>query len=117
MSDRAFRTAYLVVEPNPLLRADLAETLEDRDAEAAVIAVATAQDALARLVALQALRLALVAAGPDDFGGSALAQMIKAKGGSVVLMGDRAEAYGEAAGYRVLQRPFSPPHVLGLLDG
>ena len=116
MPDRARRTAYLVVEPNLLLRTDLAETLQYRDADAAVIAVGSAREALAPLAALQTLRLALVAASPADFDGSALAQMIADKGGRAVLMGGRAEAHGEAAGYRVLHRPFSQAQVLLLLD-
>lgn len=115
MTDGDKRAVYLVVESNPLLRADLAGALQDGDAEAAVIAVSNIQDALVQLTTVPVLCLAMVAASPIGFACSALAKMIAGKGGQVVLMGGRAEALGEAAGYRVLQRPFSQTQILAMV--
>lgn len=115
MVDSEKRAMYLVVEPNPLLRADLAGALQDGDTEAGVIAVSNVHDALAQLTAVPVLSLALVAASPIGFAVSPLAKTIAEKGGQVVLMGGRAEALGEAAGYRVLQRPFSQTQILAMV--
>ena len=115
MLDVDNRAVYLVVEPDPLLRADLTEALQDGDTQADVIAVSNVQDALERMTTVQVLCLALVAASPMGFATSALAKTIAEKGGQVVLMGGRAEALGEAAGYRVLQRPFSQIHITAML--
>ena len=109
-------TVYLVIEPNPLLMLDLAEMLEFEDEQAVVIAERNAGAALALVNSVESIKLALVAAGPGDFDNSALAQVIRQKGGRVVLMGDQAEAFGEEMGYSVLHRPFSQSQFLAMLS-
>ena len=113
--DAGLQAVYLVVEPDPLLRADLAETLLYHDSTAAMIVATSANAALPQIAEVKAIRLALVACGPCDYAASHLSQMIQQKGGAVVLMGDRAEDVGEAKGFRVLHRPFSQTEVLALI--
>lgn len=105
----------LVIEPNPLVMMDLAEMLKFEDEHAVVIAESNARAALALVSSVDCIKLALVAAAPADFEKSALAQVIRQKGGKVVLMGAEAEALGEAMGYSVLHRPFSQSQVLAML--
>ena len=113
--EQDLQQVYLVIEPDPLLRTDLTETLQYRDRKAIVIAERSADAAMHQIAGFDTIRLALVAAGPCDFAASRLAQLIGQKGGKVVLMGDRAEAVGEAKGFTVLHRPYSETQVLALI--
>lgn len=110
------RAVYLVIEPDPLLRTDLTETLQFRDCDAVVIAEPSVEAALPQIAAFATIDLALIAAGPREFAASHLAQVIGQRGGRVVLMGERAEDCGEASGFRVLHRPFSENEVLALIS-
>ena len=109
--------AYLVVLGDYLVAQDLAESIVYYDPAATVIVRHTTAEALVAVDSVARIEVAFVGDAPTRFAASQLAQMIHSKGGRVVLLGDEAEATGEAAGWSVLHRPFSLSLVLACLAG
>jgi hypothetical protein len=112
---RGARRTYLVVSDDYLVAQDLAETILWQDASAQIFVRHAASDAMAVLQGIEALEVAFVGAGPDQFVATGLREMIGQRGGRVVLMGDSAETSGETKGWSVLHRPFSQWQVLSHL--
>jgi hypothetical protein len=109
--------AYLIVLRHVVGAQDIALTIADFDGGAAVVRAASADEGLVALDGVARLAVAFVAEGPRRFAGSALQGAIARRGGRVVLIGEEAEAEGEAAGYAVLARPFASAAVVAHLDG
>ena len=109
--------AYLVVLGDYLVAQDLAESIACHDPAAEVIVRHTMAEAVAAMESVARIEVAFVGDAPTRFAASQLAQAIRSKGGRVVLLGDEAEATGEAAGWSVLHRPFSLSLVLACLAG
>lgn len=106
---------YLILSQDCLVAQDLAESIAVYDAGADVIVRHSVVAAVSALEATPEIAVAFVGAGPVQFGASALADMIRARQGLVILMGDDAEENGEALGWKVLHRPFSEGVVLSHL--
>lgn len=109
------RGAYLIVLEDYLVSQDLAEIVAWYAPAAEVIVRHALPDAVAALQPVARLAVAFVGIGPASFAASPLAAMIASRGGRVVLLGDEAERTGEAAGWAVLQRPFSQSQVATFL--
>jgi hypothetical protein len=108
-------TTYLIVLRQVLVAQDIAMAIAEHDSGARVILVRDAAEALPRLAEVQRLALAFVGQDPLSFRDSALGHAVAERGGRVVLMGQEAEAQGEAQGFAVLARPFSTSDVIKLL--
>lgn len=106
---------HLVMLRHVVVAQDIALTLGDADAEAAIIMAGTSGEALAALEPVDVVGLAFVADDPRVFAQSPLALAIAERGGTAVLIGQAAEAEGEALGYPVLARPFTSDAVTALL--
>ena len=113
----ANRPAYLIVLRHVLVAQDIAMTIADADPGARVVTTASPAEALPALRDVERLAVAFVAEAPRDHGDSDLGRAIAARGGRVVLIGEAAEAEGEALGFPVLTRPFSTGDVLAHLSG
>ncbi|GAB4384549.1 hypothetical protein [Albidovulum sp.] len=102
----------LVALRDPLVAADIAETLAQGLPGAETSLARDCAQALALCAAGAAPAVAILAAAPETFAGSALARRLEELGTGIILIGDAAEERGEAAGYRVLHRPFSEAQLL-----
>jgi hypothetical protein len=103
---------YLIVLRHVLVAQDIAMTIAEFDPAAQVILTDSAAEAVERLSGVDRLAVAFVGQGPEAFRASPLSQTVARKGGRVVLMGEEAEAHGEAQGFAVLTRPFSTGSIL-----
>ena len=103
---------YVIVLRHVLVAQDIAMTIADYDPKARIVVAANGADALARLEEVGRIAVAFVGKGPRAFQASPLAQALAGRSGRVVLMGEEAEAEGEAQGFAVLARPFSTGNIL-----
>ncbi len=110
------QAAFLIVLRHVLVAQDIAMAIAEHDPGARVILARDAAEALPRLGGVTRLAVAFVGEDPSVFRGSALDLALAERGGRVVLMGQDAEAAGEAAGFPVLARPFTTGDVLGHLE-
>lgn len=110
------RKTYLVMHRLVVIAQDIAATISDHDPAAMVITAHSVPDAEVALRDVHRLAHAFVAQSPDAFEGSALQSTIRALGGHCVLIGDEAEDLGETQHWKVLQQPFTPAVVIGLID-
>ena len=111
------RSAYLIVLRHVLVAQDIAMTIADADPGALVVTAASPAEALPALGTVRRLAVAFVAESPRGHGDTELGRAISARGGRVVLIGEAAEAEGEALGFPVLTRPFSTGDILAHLAG
>lgn len=108
---------YLIVLRHVLVAEDIAMTVAEFDPAARVIAVASPAEALPHLDGVGQVAMAFVGQGPSGFRDSDLHRALDRRGSRVVLLGEEAEAAGEAAGFPVLVRPFTTVDVLERLAG
>jgi hypothetical protein len=106
---------YLILLKDYLVAQDLEESIAAHDPAAEVIVRQSMASALSALEATQQIAVAFVDVEPLHCRASGLADMIRSRGGEVILMGDEAEEKGEALGWKVLHRPFSEGLVLAHL--
>lgn len=106
------RATYLIVLRHVLVAQDIAMTVAEFDPAARVITAATGPEALPQIEDVDRIAVAFVGKGPGAFRASPLARAVAERGGRVVLMGEEAEAEGEAQGFRVLERPFSTGNIM-----
>ena len=106
---------YLILLKDYLVAQDLAESIAVYDPEAEVIVQHALADAVSALEATPQIAAAFVGLEPLQCSASGLADMIRGRGGEVILMGSEAEEQGEALGWKVLHRPFSEGLVLAHL--
>jgi len=111
------RPAYLIVLRHVLVAQDIAMTIADADPGALVVTATSPAEALPALGTVRRLAVAFVSESPRNHGDSDLGRAISARGGRVVLIGEAAEAEGEALGFPVLTRPFSTGDILAHLAG
>ena len=111
------RGAYLVVMGDYLVAQDLAESIAYYDPTAEVILRHTVDEGAQALEFVEHIEVAFVGDAPQRFAASPFAKSLMQRGARVVLIGDEAEAQGDQAGWRVLQRPFSMSLVLAHLVG
>ncbi|RMH49367.1 MAG: hypothetical protein D6686_08300 [Alphaproteobacteria bacterium] len=97
----------LVIQRDPLVALDIAETLARDLPGIAVVLARSCDEALAQAEGRPPPAVALVAAAPEGFGASPLGRWLAGAGVRVILTGDAAEERGEAAGFAVLHRPFT----------
>ena len=107
---------YLIVLRHVLVAQDIAMTIGEFDPSARILTAASGAEALPLLRGVEHIAMAFVGKGPEGFRASPLAQAVAERGGRVVLMGEEAEAQGEAQGFAVLVRPFGTGDVLAHLD-
>jgi hypothetical protein len=107
---------YLIVLRHVLVAQDIAMTIGEFDSGARILTAASGAEALPLLEGVERLAMAFVGRGPQAFRASPLARAVTERGGRVVLMGEEAEAQGEAQGFSVLVRPFGTSDVLTHLD-
>lgn len=108
---------YLIVLRHVLVAQDIAMAVAEHQPSAAVILARDGTEALARLAGVGRLTVAFVGQGPVGYRSSALGRAVAERGGRVVLMGQEAEAAGEASGFAVLARPFTTSDVFQHLEG
>ena len=106
---------YLIVLRHVVVAQDIAMTIAEFDPEARVVTAASGAEALPLLEGVERIAMAFVGKGPEAFRASLLARAVAERGGRVVLMGEEAEAEGEAQGFAVLVRPFSTGNILAQL--
>ena len=120
MSDAAMGAGtpatYLIVLRHVLVVQDIAMTVGEVDSGARILTAASGAEALPMIEGVEQLAVAFVGKGPEAFRASPLARAVAERGGRVVLMGEEAEAKGEAQGFAVLVRPFGTSDVLAHLD-
>jgi hypothetical protein len=92
-------------------------TIGEFDPSARVIVTRTGEDAMPLVAQVERLAVAFVGKGPEEFRASSIAEVVARRGGRAVLMGEEAEARGEAQGFAVLTRPFTTESILALLRG
>ena len=107
---------YLIVLRHVLVAQDIAMTIGEFDPGARILTAASGPEALPLLEGVERIAMAFVGNGPEAFRASLLAQAVAERGGRVVLMGEEAEAEGEAQGFAVLTRPFGTGNILAHLD-
>jgi hypothetical protein len=115
MNLRPTPAAYVIVLRERVIAQDLAMTIAEYDAQAQVIVVGTAAEAVVALRPEPAVAVAFVAMAPETFMGSDLASAIAARGGRVILLGVEAELQGPMPGWQVLAQPFTTQAVLAHL--
>ena len=108
---------YLIVLRHILVAQDIAMTINEFDPAAQVIAATSSAEAEERLSGIDAITLAFVGQGPDSYASSSLSRAVAQRGGRVILLGEEAEAQGEAHGFAVLARPFTTANILSHLAG
>ena len=108
---------YLIVLRHILVAQDIAMTVSEFDPTARVVTVTSPAEAEERLKDIDAIALAFVGQGPDAYASSSLSWAVARRGGRVILLGEEAEAQGEAHGFAVLSRPFTTANILSHLAG
>lgn len=103
---------YLIVLRHVFVAQDIAMTIAEHDPSARIVVAPSAAEALPLLGDQERIAVAFVGQGPGAYRASPLAPAVRRRGGRVVLMGEEAEAQGEAQGFAVLARPFSTGDVL-----
>ena len=106
------QATYLVVLRHVLVAQDIAMAIGEFDPAARVLTAASTSEAEPLLDGIDRIAVAFVGQGPEAYRASQLSRTVTARGGRVVLMGEEAEAQGEAEGYSVLVRPFTTTTVL-----
>ena len=110
------RGSYLVVMGDYLTGQDVAESIEYYDPSAVVIVRHSMAAAIKALEYVQQIKVAFVGDTLTGFGNRLIAELLVQRGARIVRIGDAAEAHGDAAGWRVLQRPFSMAMVHAHLE-
>lgn len=106
---------YLIVLRHVVVAQDIALTIAEFDPAARVLVARNGDEALSLLEGVERLPLAFLGKGPSEFRGSPIAAALSRRGARVVLMGEEAEARGEAEGFAVLVRPFTTDAILACL--
>lgn len=107
---------YLVLEPDVIVAADLAEAVAARDPAAEVHVVYDVAGAQRELDLLPPLRAAVLNASVDELRSGGLASRIDEMGAAIVVL--HAEEAEDAAGdgWSFVRRPFSSDAVAQALD-
>ena len=107
---------YLIVLRHVVVAQDIALTVAEFDPSARILVARSGEEAIPLLDGVDRLPLAFLGKGPSEFRASPIAGELEARGARVVLMGEEAEAQGEAEGFEVLVRPFTTEAILARLD-
>ena len=105
----------LIVLGEVLVAQDIAESIREKFAEAAIHVSSDIEEATMRLAHVERLDFAILGMGAQDFERSPLADAIAARGGKVILTGLDAEYDGDVAAWPVLMQPFTSESVWSLL--
>lgn len=107
---------YLIVLRHVVVAQDIALTVAEFDPSARILVARNGEEAIPMLDGVDHLPIAFLGKGPSEFRASPIAAELAARGARVVLMGEEAEARGEAEGFEVLVRPFTTDAILARLD-
>jgi hypothetical protein len=108
---------YLIVLRHVLVAQDIAMTIAEFDPGARILTSASGAEALPLLRGVERIAMAFVGKGPQRASAPPRwPRPWRNVVGRVVLMGEEAEAQGEAQGFAVLVRPFGTGDVLAHLD-
>ena len=104
----------LVLEPVPLVAEDLAMMIEECRPGTEVVVTGAMVEAEAALDADGGCDVAFLNTDPERFAGTSLAKKLERSGVVVIFVGHEVEAARVAQRY--LERPFSGPGVMGMLE-
>lgn len=111
---------YLIAVRDFVVRKDLEDTVLDFDPAAVVLTATSCAEALGRIRMRDKLAVVFVEAGPIKVSASGIEDMVRSRGGRLVLLGDDAEdaVDAQSAGrWSTLQRPFFSQTVLSIITG
>ncbi|MGR3571457.1 hypothetical protein [Brevirhabdus sp.] len=119
-SDAKARPAavFLIVEGNPVIASDLAETIQGEWPGSIVYSVPNTASALRQLDAMPSLTLAFVNSAAAEITGSGLADAILMReGGIVILKGSHSVPTDLGEGWIYVGRPYSSASIISVIAG
>lgn len=110
---------YVIAVRDFVVLKDLEDTVRDFDPTAIVLTATSCDEAVTKIRAHDRLATVFVEAGPGYVSGVRMDDLVRARGGLIVLLGDDAEDEWDddrsARRWPTLQRPFSSQNVLSLI--